>query len=133
MLSYEEYSNMVNNEQMIEYIRSFREMETLSVKDNQPTPEEVIKHVEFVAKDEETFVSFILLCDRLDRKDKAFTNLTTYHALLTAKDMQEYTNQNLYVDLFNSSLKDDGNIQGVLKEAIEHENRDKLKGDISKI
>lgn len=132
MLSYKEYCNMVNNEQMIEYVKSFREMDDLSVEGNHPTAEEVIQHVEVVAKNKETFVSFILLCDRLDRKDKAFINLTTYHTLLTTKDEQEYGNQNLYVDLFNSSLKE-GGIHGTLKEAIEYENKDRREGKLLEI
>ena len=130
MLSYDEYRKLVDNEKMIEYIRSFREME---LKEDQPIPEEVVNHVEFVAKDEETFVSFILLCDRLDRKDKAFINLTTYHGLIASKDRQEYTNQKEYVDLFNSSLKEDGAIQGILKDAIDYENKDKRDGKLLKI
>ena len=130
MLSYDEYCKFVGDEKMIEYIRSFREME---LKKDQPTPKEVVKHIEFVAKDEETFVSFILLCDRLDRKDKAFINLTTYHGLITSKDRQEYTNQKEYVDLFNSSLKEDGTIQGILKDAINYENKDKRDGKLLKI
>ncbi len=130
MLSYDEYCKFVGDEKMIEYIRSFREME---LKKDQPTPKEVVKHIEFFAKDEETFVSFRLLCDRLDRKEKAFINLTTYHGLITSKDRQEYTNQKEYVDLFNSSLKEDGTIQGILKDAINYENKDKRDGKLLKI
>ncbi len=132
MLSYEEYHKIINDEQKVEYIRSFREMGVLSVKENQPTPEEVMKHVDVIAKDEETFVSFILLCDRLDRKDKAFTNITVYHTLLTTKDKQEYSNQPQYVDMFNF-LKEDDKVQGMLKKAIEYENDDRLKGKLLKI
>jgi len=130
MLNYDEYCKLVGNEKMIEHIRSFREMD---LKENLPTPEEVMKHVEFVAKDKETFVSFILLCDRLDRRDKAFTNLTTYHTLLTSKDKQEYSNQSSYVNLFNASLKEDGDVQDVLTKAMEYESDDKLKGKLLKI
>jgi hypothetical protein len=133
MLTNSNYRKLVDDEQMIEYIRSFRETDTLSIYKNPPTTEEVIKHIEFVAKNEETFVSFILLCDRLDRKDKAFINLTAYHGLITSKDRQEYTNRKDYVDLFNSSLKEDGTIQGILKDAINYENKDKRDGKLLKI
>ena len=133
MLTNDNYRRLVDDEQMIEYIRSFRKTDTLDIYKNPPTAEEVVKHIEFVAKNEETFVSFILLCDRLDRNDKAFTNLTTYHGLITSKDRQEYTNQKEYVDLFNSSLKEDGTIQGILKDAIDYENKDKRDGKLLKI
>ncbi len=133
MLTNDNYRKLVDDEQMIEYIRSFRETDTLSTEKNPPTTEEVVKHIEFVTKNEETFVSFILLCDRLDRKDKAFINLTTYHSLIISKDRQEYTNQKEYVDLFNSSLKEDGTIQEILKDAIDYENKDKRDGKLLKI
>lgn len=131
MLSNEEYRKLVDDKQMIEYIRSFREMDNLSIPGNSPTPEEVMRHIEVVAKNEETFVSFIILCDRLDRRDKAFTNLTAYHTLITGAN--KYENKKDYVDLFYSSLKQDSPVEKMLSVAIDFEDKEKRDGKLLKI
>jgi len=132
MISYEEYRKLVNNQEMIDYIRSFREMGDLHAVDNKPSEESVKKHVEYVAKDQESFVRFLLLCDRLDRRDKAFANLTVYHTILVVGP-PEYRNHTQYMDLFNDSIIEDGPIQDILTDSLTYEKKDREEDRITVI
>ena len=132
MISYEEYHKLVDNQQMIDYIKSFREMGDLHSVDNKPPEEDVKKHVEYVAKDQESFIRFLLLCDRLDRRDKAFLNLTVYHTILVTGP-PEYRNHKQYIELFNDSIKEDGPIQDILKTSLTYESKDKQEGKLTTI
>ena len=129
MLSYKEYRKLVDNEEMINYIRSFREMGKLHVINNRPPDEDLVKHVEYVAKNQQSFIGFLLLCDRLDRRDLAFTNLSVYHTILTTTPLN-YKNFETYVNLSNESVLKDGPIQDIIRDALDYRTKDEHEGKL---